>query len=283
MRRKPELDSPLQSKVVALPESRQLDILAGLFERRRARVVRIPLVIIQDAPDQKLVNSWVKDFIANPPDYFIILTGEGLRRLIGAAGRIGLESEFVGAMAQVKTVCRGPKPVQSLRKVKLNAWLRAGEPTTAGVIQSLRRINLRNSRVSVQLYGEDPNNQLMDYLGSCQVDACCSVSPYVYLPASNNEEVKDFIRELESGFIDLIVFTSKPQVHRLFEVAELSNLMDQLIRGLSKTHIAAVGPLVRTALEQRGCNVEIMPRSAYFMKPLLRAAEAYFCLKPDEG
>ena len=99
MRRKPELDSPLQSKVVALPESRQLDILAGLFERRRARVVRIPLVIIQDAPDQKLVNSWVKDFIANPLDYFFILTGEGLRRLIGAARRNDLESEFVGALA----------------------------------------------------------------------------------------------------------------------------------------------------------------------------------------
>ena len=75
MRHKQRLDSPLQSKLVALPESRQLDVLAGLFERRQARVLRIPLVAIRDAPDQNPVTRWIKDFIVNPPDYLIILTG----------------------------------------------------------------------------------------------------------------------------------------------------------------------------------------------------------------
>ena len=276
MRHKPRLDSPLQSKLVALPESRQLDVLAGLFERRRALVLRIPLVAIRDTPDQDSVDRWVRDFIVNPPDYLIILTGEGLRRLIRAARRLELGSQFVGTLGRVKKICRGPKPVQSLREVKLDAWVRAALPTTAGVIDSLRGINLRNSRVSVQLYGEDPNNQLMDYLRSCQLDACCTVAPYVYLPASENEEVKNFIQELANGRIDLIVFTSKPQVLRLFEVAELFDLISYLNRGLRETHIAAVGPVVREALQQKGCNVKIMPKSAYFMKPLLRAAEAYF-------
>ena len=283
MRHKPWLDSPLQSKLVALPESRQLDVLAGLFERRRARVLRIPLVAIRDAPDQDSVNRWIKDFIINPPDYLIILTGEGLRRLIRAARRLELESQFVGTLGRVKKICRGPKPVQSLREVKLDAWIRAVVPTTAGVIDSLRGINLRNSRVSVQLYGEDPNNQLMDYLRSCQLDACCTVAPYVYLPASENEEVKNFIQKLASRRIDLIVFTSKPQVLRLFEVAELFDLMSLLSRGLRETHIAAVGPVVREALQQKGCNVNIMPKSAYFMKPLLRATEVYFDSITDGG
>ena len=141
MRHKQRLDSPLQSKLVALPESRQLDVLAGLFERRRARVLRIPLVAIRDAPDQNPVTRWIKDFIVNPPDYLIILTGEGLRRLISAARRLELESQFVGALGRVKTLCRGPKPVQSLREVKLDAWVRAALPTTAGVIDSLHGIN----------------------------------------------------------------------------------------------------------------------------------------------
>ena len=283
MRHKPRLDSPLQSKLVALPESRQLDVLAGLFERRRALVLRIPLVAIRDTPDQDSVDRWVRDFIVNPPDYLIILTGEGLRRLIRAARRLELGSQFVGTLGRVKKICRGPKPVQSLREVNLDAWIRAVVPTTAGVIDSLRGINLRNSRVSVQLYGEDPNNQLMDYLRSCQLDACCTVAPYVYLPASENEEVKNFIQKLASGRIDLIVFTSKPQVLRLFEVAELFDLMSLLSRGLRETHIAAVGPVVREALQQKGCNVNIMPKSAYFMKPLLRATEAYFDAITDGG
>ncbi|HJO12245.1 MAG: hypothetical protein QGG67_11805 [Gammaproteobacteria bacterium] len=41
MSSKPQLPSSLADKRIAVPESRQLDILAELFERRGAHVVRI--------------------------------------------------------------------------------------------------------------------------------------------------------------------------------------------------------------------------------------------------
>lgn len=76
------LASPLKDKVIALPESRQLDVLSALCERRQAKVLRVPLVSINDSPQQELVLKWLQAFIAEPPDYFIVLTGEGLRKSV---------------------------------------------------------------------------------------------------------------------------------------------------------------------------------------------------------
>ena len=75
------LTSPLKGRAIALPESRQLDILATLFERRQARVLRVPLITIHDSPDQASILSWLQRFVSDPPDLLIALTGEGLRRL----------------------------------------------------------------------------------------------------------------------------------------------------------------------------------------------------------
>ena len=98
MSSKEKLSSPLQGKTVAIPESRQLDILSALFERRGAEVIRTPLVTIHDTPHQQSVIRWLHEFIKAPPDYFIILTGEGLRRLCGAAQRQKIELQFLLAL-----------------------------------------------------------------------------------------------------------------------------------------------------------------------------------------
>jgi len=45
------------------------------------------------------------------------MTGEGLRRLRGFADRAGLEPSFRGALCQVRTITRGPKPAQALREI----------------------------------------------------------------------------------------------------------------------------------------------------------------------
>ena len=47
-----ESDRVLADKVVAVPEARQLDVLASLLERRGASVLRCPLVSILDSPDE---------------------------------------------------------------------------------------------------------------------------------------------------------------------------------------------------------------------------------------
>ncbi|MFT6092655.1 MAG: uroporphyrinogen-III synthase [Pseudohongiellaceae bacterium] len=276
MSAKPTIPSPLNSKIIAIPESRQLDVLADLFERRQANVIRVPLVSILDAPDQVPIAAWLKKFITDPPDTLIVLTGEGLRRLLSAAIREGLEQPFVNALAAVRKICRGPKPGRVLKELGLKADILAVEPTTAGIISTLKTLELKNSKISVQLYGEDPNLVLMQYLSCCELDRCDSVAPYIYASNSDVDKVHALIIQMYQGEIDLIAFTSKSQISRLFSVATKSNLETELKVGLSKTKIGAIGPVVRDELTVHGCDVDVMPSSNYHMKPMLRAVETLY-------
>ncbi len=276
MPNKNALSSPLQGKTIALPESRQLDILADLFERRGALVLRVPLVAILDAPEQAPVIAWIEDFVADPPDYLVLLTGEGLRRLLAAAERAGLSSKFIGALEQVCKICRGPKPGRALKEVGLKADLLGQAPTTAGIIETLAGESLEGKRVAVQLYGEEPNVLLRDYLQTRKLRACSFVAPYVYASDSDTSSVLGLIAAMASGDVDLIAFTSQPQVHRLFSVAEAQGVRDTLQSGLKLTGIAAIGPVVGDVLKTYGCKIAIMPESAFFMKPLVTAVERLF-------
>ena len=49
------MDEPLAGRAIAIAETRELDVFAGLLERRGARVLRYPLVQIIDAPDPQPV------------------------------------------------------------------------------------------------------------------------------------------------------------------------------------------------------------------------------------
>ncbi|PCJ16547.1 MAG: uroporphyrinogen III synthase HEM4 [SAR86 cluster bacterium] len=273
---KPTLASSLNSRVIALSESRQLDVLAALCERRQAQVMRVPLISILDTPDQEPIITWLKAFIAVPPDYLIVLTGEGLRRLLATAERNQLDSLFIDALGKVCKVCRGPKPARVLKEMNLKSEYFGEEPTTAGIISTLKNLELKERRVAVQLYGDDPNELLMDYLHSCELQSCSTVAPYIYASNSDDEKVQELILAMHAGQVDIIAFTSQPQVRRMFKVAKEVGLQSQLVSGFSQTKIAAVGPIVRDLLTSLGCRVDAMPTSSYFMKPLVRAMEELY-------
>ena len=265
----------LQGKRVAVPEARQLEVLVELLQNRGAEVLKIPLVGIVDAPDPAPVLAWLERFIQKPPHLLILLTGEGLSRLSDLAGRHGLEQDFVTALGKVRKLCRGPKPERVLRALGLQADVLAQEPTTAGVIASLAEENLVGQRVAVQLYGEEPNQQLIDFLRQrgAEVD---TVAPYVYASQEDEAKVVEFIHELHAGAIDAVAFTSQPQFKRLQDVAKARGLEVELRGGLQRTVLAAVGPLVAQQLTDAGYNVAVMPERTYFMKPLVTALMRHF-------
>ncbi|NKB31573.1 MAG: uroporphyrinogen-III synthase [Pseudomonadales bacterium] len=274
--KKPLLQSPLNGKTIALSESRQLDVLAALFERRQARVLRVPLVTILDSPDQEAVSKWLRCFIEEPPGILVLLTGEGLRRLVAAADRSGIRQQFIAVLADVVKVCRGPKPGRALKEIGLDANLVGTTPTTEGIIESLKSLQLSGAVVAVQLYGMEPNLPLIEFLENANVGVIHRVAPYIYAADSDAEQVKQLIAQLQKGEVDLLAFTSKSQVKRLFSVAAEHDLQEALNAGLATTPVAAIGPVVERELIKFNVKVSVTPDSQYFMKPLVRAAESLF-------
>ncbi|WP_428313455.1 uroporphyrinogen-III synthase [Hydrocarboniphaga sp.] len=262
----------LGGRRIAVPETRELDVFSALLERRGAQVLRCPLVAIRDAPDPLPVLAWIRAFNAGACDDLVLLTGEGLRRLLACAQRAdaALHADFVARLAQVRKITRGPKPGRALREIGLRADIEAAAPTTAGVIQTLSTLDLQGRRVGVQLYGSEPNLPLQQALIAAGASLSL-VSPYVYADAADLDAVIALIDELAAGRVHAIAFTSMAQVDRLYRVAGDSGRDTALQQGLARTVVAAVGPVVAEALAARGVAVQAMPAGDFFMKPLMRA------------
>ncbi|MGH7094031.1 MAG: uroporphyrinogen-III synthase [Stellaceae bacterium] len=267
------MTGPLAGRRIALPEHRELDRLARMLEAEGAEAVRCPLVAIRDALDPAPVAAWVGRFIAAPPDDLILLTGEGLRRLAAAARRVGSEAAFVAALGRVRTLSRGPKPVRVLRELGLGEGLRAVDPTTEGVIATLSGEDLRGRRVAVQLYPDNPNAKLVEFLRAAGAEPD-PVVPYAYTSDADERRIGEMIGELAAGRIDAIAFTSSPQVARLVDVAKAAGREAELIAALRRIAVAAIGPITAAALAKRGVTAVVGPTGRYFMKPLVTAMVA---------
>jgi uroporphyrinogen-III synthase len=262
------MNEALAGRVIAVAETRELDLFAALLERRGARVLRYPLVQIIDAPDPVPVLDWLRGFARGGYDDMVFLTGEGLRRLLQCIERHdpALRAPFLAALAGVRKITRGPKPARALRELGLSSDLPAAVPTTAGVIQCLSGSSLRGRRVGVQLYGAEPNLALIDFLQQ-EGAIVSSVAPYRYADGPAAGAVAELLTRLQAGQVDAIAFTSKSQVERLFAAAPA----DTVRAALAATNVAAVGPLVAATLAAHGVVVGTMPQSSWFMKPLTAA------------
>lgn len=264
-------EQTLAGRTIAIPETRELDVFSAMLERRGASVLRCPLVAILDAPDPQPVLAWIRKFNAAAFDDLILLTGEGLRRLLGCieSNAPELKDEFVAQLARVRKITRGPKPARALRELGLKTDIAAQVPTTQGVIDSLRAAgDLTGRKVGVQLYGTEPNRPLMDFLQSAGAQAL-TVAPYIYADKADDAAVRALLEQMSAGQVDVIAFTSTPQVERLFSVGPL-----ELVKSaLERTQIAAIGPVVAEALARHNVTARLMPQDSFFMKPLTSAME----------
>jgi uroporphyrinogen-III synthase len=266
----------LSGRRIVVPETRELDLLARMLEQHGAITIRCPMVAITDVPDAAPVVAWLCRFTTYPPDDLILMTGEGLERLVGFARRAGLGEEFLAALAKVRKITRGPKPVRRLRALGLAPDLAAEPPTTAGIISSLSREDLTGRRVAIQLYPDNPSAaELLNFLraaGASPDPVLC----YVYGSEAVDRRVIHVIEEMAAGRVDLIAFTSKPQVRRMQQVAEANQLEETLQRAFLRTRIAAVGPVVARAIEEAGGRVSIVPSENFHMKPMVNEIIAAF-------
>ncbi|MDB5572578.1 MAG: uroporphyrinogen synthase [Hyphomicrobiales bacterium] len=262
----------LQGKRIALPESRELDLFAQMIEREGGVAARRPLVSIFDVDDPAPVDAWLRRFIDAPPDYLVLYTGEGLSRLLGFARRVDLADRMVAALGAVCKIVRGPKPAKVLRGVGLKWDMMAEEPTTAGLVAMLERLDLRGRRVGVQVYpgGEHALDDVLERAGAAADPVLC----YRYAAQEEDQQTLRFIDELASGAFDAIAFTSTPQIRRLRDVAQRAGRLEDLNAVMQRVVIAAIGPVTADAVTAAGWRVAATPEQSFHLKPLVAALSA---------
>jgi uroporphyrinogen-III synthase len=264
----------LSGRRIVVPETRELGQLLRMLEERGADTVPCPMIAIRDTPDTAPVEAWLHRFAKGTCDDLVLMTGEGLRRLLGFARRLDLEPAFLVALAATRKITRGPKPVRALREIGLATDVPADEPTTEGVIAALERHDLTGRRVGVQLYPSNANERLLRFLEGAGAEAD-PVLPYIYASEADDARVIAVIAEMAAGRIDAIAFTSAPQVRRFRDVARACGRETELRQGFERIVVAAVGPIVAAELDAIGVRVNVTPRdNTFFMKPLVRELAA---------
>jgi uroporphyrinogen-III synthase len=258
----------LDGLTILVPENRELDLFARLLEAEGARPLRCPLVRILDLDDDRDAQAWITRMIDTPFDFTVLLTGEGLRRLLGLCGP--RRDDFIAALTKTRTVTRGPKPARALREIGLSPGMAAAEPTSQGVLEEMEEEKLEGRRIGIQLYPGDGALPLVEALKNHSA-AVFPVTPYRYASQTESAQVGAAIKDLAAGKIGMVAFTSSPQVERLFAVAQEQGLMPELNQGLEKTPIAAIGPVVEKALNARGLHSAIRPESSFHLKPMINA------------
>jgi len=267
---------PLAGRVIAVPETRELEKLTAMLEERGATALRYPLVRIVDAPDRMGVMAWLRDFAAGAFDDLILMTGEGLSRLLAFARRAGLDREVIKALGEVRTITRGSKTSRALREIGCLPHIMVELPTTEGIIDALGDQDFAGHTVGLQLAGQQPNERLAHYLTGTGA-LVRAVAPYMYEPGIDHERVLELIGRLADGSVDTIAFTNSAQVERLFAAAQAVGKQDLLRSGLSRSRIATIGPVAAKALRQRGFRIDIVPTSSFFMRTLVN--EIVFALR----
>jgi uroporphyrinogen-III synthase len=216
------------------------------------------------------VDAWLAEFAHVGFDDLILLTGEGLRRLLGRARSQGILEAFLAALARTRRITRGGKPARVLHELGLGPDLAVAPPTSQGVIDTLRTADLRQRRIGLQLYGTDPNEHLVGFLRDAGA-IVKTVAPYAHAPASDAGKVKALIAELANGTVDVIAFTTASQIDRLWQVGREAGMEADLRAGLARSRVAAMGPIVVEALLAHGVRVDIVPQGHFVMKRLTDA------------
>ena len=256
---------------ILILETREEAQFSRLLKEQGASVLQCPMFTIHDAPDPAPVEAWIRRYIDHPFDDLVLMTGEGLRRLMKVARRMDVEQPLIAAIRQSRSFARGPKPGRALREIGLEAQVTTETPTSEGMAALLSRANVKDHRVGLQLYPDKDHARLIAAIKGfgAEVDP---VLPYVYDPEAADTNIVTAIDEMVAGHVDAIALTSSGQVRRLVDVAIKHGREERLRAGLERTPIASVGPVVSDELKAHGMRTDIYPANdAFFMKPLISA------------
>ncbi|OMI13160.1 uroporphyrinogen III synthase [Bradyrhizobium brasilense] len=268
---------------ILILETREEAQFSRLLAEQGADVLQCPMFTIHDAPDPAPIEAWIRRAIERPLDDLVLMTGEGLRRLMKVVRRIGVEREFGDSLAKARKFVRGPKPGRALREIGLEPQMTTEKPTSEGVAGMLSKLDLTGHRLGLQLYPDKDHASLIGAIKAqgAEVD---TVLPYVYDAQAADANIVTAIEEMAQGRIDAIALTNLGQVRRLIEVARARGCEDRLREGFERTRIASVGPAVSDELKSQGLRTDIYPaEDAFFMRPLISAMAAALSKNPPRA
>lgn len=266
-------DSKFSGLRVAALESRNRAEMQRLIEKFDGQPFVSPSMREVRIEHNREAIDFAHRLITGEIDVMIFMTGIGFRQLLSAVEKHVDRQRYLDALADITTICRGPKPVAAMAEVGLKPNHRVPEPNTWRELLTTidSSVPIRNLTVGLQEYGVT-NLSLIAGL-EARGAKVVNVRVYQYDLPEDPAPLTENIRAIAANERDVIVFTSAHQVLNLLRMAERLGLTDQLRAALARMAVASVGPTTSETLREQELPVDIEPEHPK-MGPLVIAAAA---------
>lgn len=213
--------------------------------------------------------EWAGRLTAGEFDLVLFTTGVGLAYLRDAILTRYSSEEFGAALARTTIAVRGPKPLAILHELGVKPEVRIPEPNTWREMLPIMA-GRPERRISIQEYGR-PNPEFtaaLEALGA----TVSTIAIYRWELPDDIGPLKEAVRRMARGEVDVLVFTTSVQYIHLMEIAANLGLAAPVAEAIAKnTVIASVGPIMTAALREHGVEPDIEPVYPK-MAALVRAA-----------
>jgi uroporphyrinogen-III synthase len=248
----------LGGRTIALTEARRATELATLVRKLGGVPYSAPAVREVPRADLGPAAAVLERICQKQVHVIIFLTGVGTRAFLGLALEARHRLALQVALGDMLVVARGPKPVAALREAGVRIDIVPDEPTSEGVLAALEAHALGGRTVAVQLYGED-NPPLVEGLRT-RGATVLEIPLYEWAPPEDPATLERLVRDLVAGRIDVLAFTSSPQVINVFAVAQRLGLgLDLRCALAQRVAVASIGPVCDVTLREHGVLARIQP------------------------
>lgn len=278
-------------RVLAL-ESRRGAELAKLISNYRGEAVVAPAMREVPLDSNTEALSFAEALLAGKFDVVIFLTGVGTRAVLSVAETKYSRDDFISALRRTKVIPRGPKPIAVLRELGITPAFTVPEPNTwRELLQTLDEaanaqpdFRLHGARIALQEYGVS-NPELIE--GLTERGAIVTRVPvYQWVLPEDMAPLQSAIRELASGKIDAVLFTTGIQAAHLFQVAAKMKLDEAVRQGLRRAIVASIGPTTSEELQRHKIRPDLEPshpKMGFLVKESAEQAAALLARKRNVG
>ena len=271
-----EQDLKLKGLNVVFFESRFADTMGSLIKLQGGDPISAPSmkeVPLENNPDAFLFGD---KLFKNQIDVLILLTGVGAKALMTVLETRYPREKILEALRKISVISRGPKSLRVMKEWELTTAFTVPEPNTwKDILETFDKnvsiVPLRGKNVAVQEYGV-ANQELLSGLEGRGAKVL-RVPVYRWALPDDIEPLKNAVKKMIAGEVQIAVFTTAIQIEHLFQVAEKLKIEASLQNAFKKIVVASVGPDCSKAIESRGIHVDVEPESPKMGPLVLKTAE----------
>lgn len=273
--------TPLEQITALAFESRMADTTVQLLHRKGARTISAPSMQEVPLEDHSAVFNFAEKLFAGEIDILLCTTGVGTDMMIKTLKTKYELDNILNALSNILIVSRGPKPAKVLRGLDIPIDVKVPEPNTwKQILETLdadkRTANLKGKQFAIQEYGE-ANEKLNDELRARGANLI-RTPIYRWTLPDDLDPLKKGIQSILDGEVDIVLFTSKTQVHHVMKVADSLASKKLLQKALEDVFVASIGPVCSSGLQKYGIEPDFepsRPKLAVFINEIAEQAPAF--------